>query len=216
MKKLIIAIFSLASFTVFAQPGWRSASSLIGPIPSANLATNTGTDGQALTKSGNRAKWATVSGGSGQPASANLTNWSSLSTNVLGSMPPTNGLDLSFPVSLIFDHGTNKCVNGPKIYRALLTQTGTDAPVATVLENSLGGAVVWSYDNPGLYSGTLLGAFPQTKIFLVFNNLNWDGNSTSTFAPGENANLVVLTIAAGDSFINANAPAYVQILVYPP
>ena len=33
-----------------------------------------------------------------------------------------------------------------KVYTALLTQTGTNAPVATVLENTLGGTPVWSYD----------------------------------------------------------------------
>ena len=50
---------------------------------------------------------------------------------------------------------------GVKVYRALLTQTGTDAPVATVLENTLGGEVVWTRDDIGLYTGTLAGAFPS-------------------------------------------------------
>ena len=43
----------------------------------------------------------------------------------------------------------------PKVYRALLTQTGTNAPVATVLENTLGGTVVWSYGDVGIYLATL-------------------------------------------------------------
>lgn len=51
-----------------------------------------------------------------------------------------------------------------KIYRALLTQTGGQAPVATVLENTLG-TIVWSYVAPGLYLGTLNGAFPINKYF---------------------------------------------------
>lgn len=54
---------------------------------------------------------------------------------------------------------------GVKTYRALLTQTGTDAPVATVLENSLGGTVVWTRTNSGQYSATLVGAFPSAKVF---------------------------------------------------
>lgn len=55
---------------------------------------------------------------------------------------------------------------GPKVYRALLTQTGTDAPVATVLENTLG-AVVWTYQGVGIYRGLLTNAFPEsaTAIF---------------------------------------------------
>jgi hypothetical protein len=55
----------------------------------------------------------------------------------------------------------------------LLTQNGTNAPVATVLENTLGGTVVWTYGDaftvgPGEYFGTLNGAFPlgKTIIFL--------------------------------------------------
>lgn len=50
-----------------------------------------------------------------------------------------------------------------KVYVASLTQTGTDAPVATVLENTLGGTVVWSYSGVGDYVGTLAAAFPSSK-----------------------------------------------------
>jgi hypothetical protein len=59
-----------------------------------------------------------------------------------------------------------------KVYTALLTQTGTDAPVATVLENTLSGAIVWSYIYPGRYSGTLTGEFISNKtvIFIGQNN----------------------------------------------
>jgi hypothetical protein len=52
---------------------------------------------------------------------------------------------------------------GIKTYVALLTQTGTDAPVATVLENTLGGEVVWTYAAPGDYRGTLVGVFTANK-----------------------------------------------------
>ena len=49
------------------------------------------------------------------------------------------------------------------VYTALLTQTGTNAPVATVLENTLGGTVVWTRDSAGFYTGTLAGAFTVSK-----------------------------------------------------
>lgn len=52
---------------------------------------------------------------------------------------------------------------GVKRYVALLSQVGTDAPVATVLENTLGGAVVWTRDDVGSYYGALAGAFPPAK-----------------------------------------------------
>ena len=49
------------------------------------------------------------------------------------------------------------------VYTALLTQSGTSAPVATVLENTLGGTVVWSRDASGIYVATLSGAFTANK-----------------------------------------------------
>lgn len=62
-----------------------------------------------------------------------------------------------------------------KVYTALLTQTGTNAPVATVLENTLGGVVVWSYDAVGSYIGTLVGAFTIGKtIFLLGNEITFN------------------------------------------
>ena len=52
-----------------------------------------------------------------------------------------------------------------KVYRALITQSGTDNPVPTVLENTLGGTLVWTYNNTGQYLGTLEGAFPSAKCW---------------------------------------------------
>jgi hypothetical protein len=53
-----------------------------------------------------------------------------------------------------------------KVYRALLTQSGTNAPVATVLENTLGGTPVWSRTNIGRYVATLANAFPNSKTIV--------------------------------------------------
>ena len=58
-----------------------------------------------------------------------------------------------------------------KVYTALLTQTGTNAPVATVLENTLGGTVVWSYVSIGQYRGTLTGAFLENKTVVFLTNV---------------------------------------------
>lgn len=57
-----------------------------------------------------------------------------------------------------------------KVYTALLSQSGTNAPTATVLENTLGGTIVWTRVNTGLYSGTLTGAFTTNKTALLNNN----------------------------------------------
>ena len=55
-----------------------------------------------------------------------------------------------------------------KVYTALLTQSETDAPVATVLENTLGGEVVWSRIEVGAYIATLNGVFTLNKTIGFF------------------------------------------------
>lgn len=60
---------------------------------------------------------------------------------------------------------------GAKIYRALLSQAGTGAPVATVLVNMLSGAIVWARGSTGSYTGTLTGAFPAGKVFILTSSL---------------------------------------------
>ena len=47
---------------------------------------------------------------------------------------------------------------GYTVYTALLTQTGTNAPVATVLQNTTGGTIAWSYSNVGIYVATISSA----------------------------------------------------------
>lgn len=62
-------------------------------------------------------------------------------------------------------------INGVKVYRALLNQTGTADPVATVLENTLGGTVVWTRTDVGTYLGTLAGAFTALKTHTISNTI---------------------------------------------
>lgn len=55
----------------------------------------------------------------------------------------------------------NETIKQYKVYTALLTQTGTNAPVATVLENTLGVNIVWTRLSTGFYRAT-----PSESIFL--------------------------------------------------
>lgn len=48
---------------------------------------------------------------------------------------------------------------GAKIYRAFLTQSGTSAPVATVVGPNTLGNIVWSRTAAGVYEATLVNAF---------------------------------------------------------
>ena len=102
----------------------------------------------------------------------------------------------------------------PKVYRALLTQTGTDAPVATVLENTLGGVPLWEYDSTGNYNATLVGAFTEGKTCLSIGPCN--SFLRYVFTPG-NEDVVSLGInnQSGDAVDDVLFNNYVHILVYP-
>ncbi len=56
-----------------------------------------------------------------------------------------------------------------KVYTALLTQTGTSDPVASVVENTLGGTVVWTYSVTGVYFATLASAFANGRTTVQVN-----------------------------------------------
>lgn len=103
-------------------------------------------------------------------------------------------------------------------YVALLTQTGTDAPVATVLENTLGGTVVWTRDDVGVYYATLAGGFVESKtvVFVTpdagFSTCDW------IQAAREDNNKILFissNIAAGVVNQEDSGPFCVEIRVYP-
>lgn len=105
---------------------------------------------------------------------------------------------------------------GYLIYRALLSQTDTDAPVATVLENTLG-EIVWTRNALGKYLGNLANAFTADK---TFPRAESGKTAARTFSFRANASFVwIWSIDKDDALIEyndaASAPIKVEILVYP-
>lgn len=112
-----------------------------------------------------------------------------------------------------------------KVYTALLTQTGTDAPVATVLENTIGN-IVWSRVNTGQYRATLNNAFDATKTIVYSSQIgliNFTPPSTFTYevylvthkATGQNfVDIVVFDITGNPVDLNSNTTS-IEIRVYP-
>jgi len=94
------------------------------------------------------------------------------------------------------------------VYTALLSQSGTDAPVATVIENTLSGAIEWGREDTGVYFGTLVGAFTANKTTVLLTN------GGSTYAGGrrsDNSTVGVGTGASDSQLIDAT----IEIRVYP-
>lgn len=103
-----------------------------------------------------------------------------------------------------------------KVYTALLTQTGTDAPVATVLENTLGGDVVWSYENVGIYNVTSNQLFTIDKTF-VFCGSEYIFNPSLLSTTINSDSDITLSVrdVANDIFVDENlVKTSIEIRVY--
>jgi len=75
--------------------------------------------------------------------------------------------------------------SGVKRYVALLTQTGTDAPVATVLENTLGGTVTWSRTGAGTYAVIGGSLFTANKTVAFVTNYTAGNIVSAGYNSGE-------------------------------
>lgn len=71
-------------------------------------------------------------------------------------------------------------INPYKVYTALLTQSGEDAPTAIVLQNTLGGNIVWSRIDEGIYIGTLSNSFIENKTGVIINNTAYASDNQIT------------------------------------
>lgn len=107
-----------------------------------------------------------------------------------------------------------------KKYVALLSQSGTAAPTATVFENTLGGTLVWTRTAAGKYAGTLTGAFPTGKMvpIISFRSQDVEGEIVSVSLDRTSDDAVSLWAApyntktpADDSILNLP----IEIRVYP-
>jgi len=112
----------------------------------------------------------------GTPKTNDLLLGTSVPLPNTDAKPTTNNFTVS-DVSSLFNLGY-------KVYVASLIQTGTAAPVATVLQNTTGGTFIWSRTSAGQYKATISGiTLPANKVVIFENatgDLNLGGKITST------------------------------------
>jgi len=75
---------------------------------------------------------------------------------------------------------------GPKVYKALLTQSGTNAPVATVLENTLGFTVDWIYEGEGSYKTNTEGLLIENTYLVFFGDARAGNRDVKYIISGDN------------------------------
>ena len=144
--------------------------------------------------------------------SSNISITSSTGVTVLAgisnvSVTNSSGITIS-ESNVTYNNGIKSYNNLTyKKYIALLKQTGTTAPVATIIENTLTDLITWTYNGVGNYTGTLTSEFTQYKTLIFHNNtaqgftyVNWqnedeiDVETWDTTGASANGQLDYMTI----------------------
>lgn len=102
--------------------------------------------------------------------------------------------------------GQTDLIRPYKVYSALISQTGTDAPTVIVLENSIG-SIVWTRTSLGLYTGTLTGAFTVDKTMCFIT----PPNTITAFTMIQNTVNTVIISTQDDSVLIKSS---IEIRVY--
>jgi hypothetical protein len=109
-----------------------------------------------------------------------------------GSITP---IDIGTNIKAVVDY-VDQDRRAYKIYSAIFNQSLSNAPVMTVLENTVG-SVVWTRSQTGLYTGRLTGAFPLGKVSVILSQ----GSGTSRLA-GHSPDANVVQIASMGAYAN--------------
>ena len=103
-----------------------------------------------------------------------------------------------------------------RVYRALLTQTGTDAPTAIILENTLGEVPTFNYVGVGTYELEVsANIFLETKTFFFSSQIDGaqsqgGGNPEYTYLRASDNVFFIATGGSDDVLVNAP----IEITVY--
>jgi hypothetical protein len=106
---------------------------------------------------------------------------------------------------------------GYKVYTALLSQTGTNAPTATVLDNTLGGAVTWSYFGVGQYIANTSSLFTTSKtvFFMTRTNPPTVSFTTNVGSNAINTSQAGITVFSDTGYVDGQVSAMtIEIRVY--
>lgn len=99
-----------------------------------------------------------------------------------------------------------------KVYTALLSQTGTSAPTATVLENTLGGTVSFTYFGAGAYYVNSSSLFTVNKTGVIISSLGVSSSSYNITAIP--STLIITTSVSGVYTDGYLSNTFFEIRVY--
>jgi hypothetical protein len=127
------------------------------------------------------------------------TNCLAIGENIV--IPESCSNLIVFGSNITADENSTGLLLNYKSYVALISQSGTAAPTAIVLENTIGN-IVWARQGFGDYFGTLTGAFPSGKVVCFSNQIDMP---TMTTILRENENVISInTGTPGTNVISDN------------
>ena len=148
----------------------------------------------------------------GTPAQGDLIPGTQKYSNSSGK---TENLTKNFTVANIAAFANSYSL-GYTVYTALITQAGTAAPVATVLQNTTGGTIAWTRNSTGRYVATISGAnFTANKTAVIVTS---GGNSDMILRPVVSSTTTVdwYNIDSSDNAVSdvISATTTVEIRIY--
>ncbi len=141
-----------------------------------------------------------------------------LSVKIRQSVPPFPSTDVLYNLAGTLhwdsDLDVQGLINGVKVYTALITQSGTNDPVATIVGENTIGSIVWTRVGVGLYYGTLASAFPVNKTVGFSGNAGLIGLSSRAVSIRRISENVIemMNDGAADNQLNDTS---IEIRVYP-
>jgi len=101
-----------------------------------------------------------------------------------------------------------------KTYRATITQSGTNAPVANVIENTYDTEPVWSYNSVGTYELTFAAELVVNKTTVFIGQLGDGYNAVRTIKNADpNVVFVITWDSLGLNFVNGVINEPLSILI---
>lgn len=179
---------------------------IYGDFATGRVGIGTATPGSALDIKGTLRLSGSTSGYVGFAPAADAGS----TTYTLPSADGTSGQVLSTDGAGTTSWATAGGGTSYSVYTALLTQSGTDAPIATVLENTIGD-IVWTRTGLGTYSGTLLGAFTLNKTFSMLSRTSGNIDPQSAIETYGSTNIIIVTTWSDEILNNTS----IEIRVYP-
>ena len=175
------------------------------------LISNEGNGSVKFNTNGSQKLEITSAGNANFSSSVTATNFNGSAT--LTGTPTAPTATLGTNTTQIATTAFVQAIRPYKVYTALLTQTGTSAPTATVLENTLGATIVWTRSNVGIYVGTLSGVFTANKTYTsnTFGSFSGFAQFSSSSVNTVNINSTNSSGSLTDGLINGNS---IEIRVY--